>query len=216
MINKETSRRVYQIIKHLGTTQKDFGKTIGIQQSNMSAIVNGHKECSEKLIDKIVTIFGISRKWLLEGEGQMLMKEEIIAEEERMLKGSITYYPLVNLEKRGVFFFEDPYIKTVKMEILGFSNCIAFEAQGDSMDPKIKSGNIVILKEWKKRTFNKQYIYFISTEKGDCLIRYIHPSNKEGKILCVSENPNFKSIEMDKQDIHKIFVLKGQVLRNYL
>lgn len=63
--------RVLKIRKTLGLSQEAFGAKIGMGRSAISKIEKGENELTEKNIKLICKQFGISKDWILTGEGEM-------------------------------------------------------------------------------------------------------------------------------------------------
>lgn len=67
--------RVFEIRKTLGLSQEAFGARIGMGRSAISKIEKGENELTEKNIKLICKQFGVSKKWILTGEGEMRADE---------------------------------------------------------------------------------------------------------------------------------------------
>lgn len=125
------------------------------------------------------------------------------------------YFPSVSGSMGGVEFLDSPNETSIDMIVPGFSECkFAINAYGDSMYPVIKSGQIVLLMEWKENFIEWGRIYLVVTKNGYRTIKYIKPSNEHGSISCESENKeNNPPFNVKLEDIHKIFLVKGWVCR---
>jgi phage repressor protein C with HTH and peptisase S24 domain len=84
---------------------------------------------------------------------------------------------------------------------------------GDSMNPVLHTGEIILCKEWKESFIDFGYIYLIITTENHPMIKYVQPGNDNSKISCVSENSFYKTFEINKTDILKLFVVKGHINR---
>ena len=98
------------------------------------------------------------------------------------------------------------------MNIPGFEDCTdAINVWGDSMYPVLKSGEIIILKEWKESFINYGKIYLVVTRNGNRMIKYLKPAEEKGMIKCVSENPEHPAFDVPLKDILKIYLVKGHI-----
>lgn len=70
-------KRIKILIDRLDLSQRQFAIKILINPSYISRIVQGKVEPSERLIILITNVFGVSRKWLETGEGDMFSGESI-------------------------------------------------------------------------------------------------------------------------------------------
>ena len=99
--------------------------------------------------------------------------------------------------------------------IPGFEDCdIALNVWGDSMEPALNKGEIVLCKEWKENFIEYGYIYLIITRENHRMIKYIQPGSTVNMISCESKNSFYKPFEVDKTDILKLFVIKGHIERS--
>jgi phage repressor protein C with HTH and peptisase S24 domain len=99
--------------------------------------------------------------------------------------------------------------------IPGFEDCdIALNVWGDSMEPALSSGEIILCKEWKENFIEYGYIYLIITRENHRMIKYIQPGSVADKISCESKNSFYKPFEVSKTDILKLFVIKGHIERS--
>ncbi|NQU52056.1 MAG: hypothetical protein HQ522_05910, partial [Bacteroidetes bacterium] len=99
--------------------------------------------------------------------------------------------------------------------IPGFEDCdIALNVWGDSMEPALNSGEIVLCKEWKESFIEYGYMYLIITRENHRMIKYIQPGSVADTISCESRNSFYKPFEVNKTDILKLFVIKGHIERS--
>ena len=97
----------------------------------------------------------------------------------------------------------------------GFEDCdIALNVWGDSMEPALNSGEIVLCKEWKENFIEYGYIYLIITSENHRMIKYVQPGANQETISCESKNSFYKSFEVNRADIFKLFVVKGHIERS--
>lgn len=69
--------RLREIIDHTGLTQKRFAESVELNQSHLSAIINGSKELSGATVEKIAEQYceEYNIGWLLTGRGPMFLSE---------------------------------------------------------------------------------------------------------------------------------------------
>jgi len=68
------SERIKELRKHLGMTQVEFGRKIGIVQGHMTGLETGGKTITAKTFKVICATYGVSEEWLKTGKGQMFAK----------------------------------------------------------------------------------------------------------------------------------------------
>lgn len=69
MVEEKANDRLYKVRIHFKLSQREFAEKIGITQTFYSALELGKKDISKKTAEKVKNEFGISTKWLLNGEG---------------------------------------------------------------------------------------------------------------------------------------------------
>ena len=63
--------RIKELRTSLGMTQSQLAEQIGIGRQAIAYYEGGYREPSDKTINLICATFGISKKWLLTGDGDM-------------------------------------------------------------------------------------------------------------------------------------------------
>ncbi len=72
MIDENFYMRLKKFFKSQGITQTDISDNLGLQQTFVSAMFNGHKSITRQTAQKLSDAYGLSVAWLLTGEGNML------------------------------------------------------------------------------------------------------------------------------------------------
>ncbi len=75
-----------KMVEHTGMTQKNFALKAGISPSYLSAIMNGSKELSGSVIERLAEQYGqtFNIGWLLTGKGEMLLESRQMTLEEKI------------------------------------------------------------------------------------------------------------------------------------
>lgn len=71
----ELIERVKAVVEDSGYTQSAFARKAGIETSNFSKMMSGKQKITVRTCDVISARYGISRKWLIEGVGDMHDKD---------------------------------------------------------------------------------------------------------------------------------------------
>lgn len=77
--------RIVQLRKHLGLTQRAFGKRIGLTDAMVSMIESGKKTMQNRTVSLICYTFGVNEDWLRNGSGDMLTSRADADEERQLL-----------------------------------------------------------------------------------------------------------------------------------
>jgi len=85
---------------------------------------------------------------------------------------------------------------------------------GDSMIPNLHNGSIAICKEWKQSFIEYRHIYLIITSENHRMIKYIMAGSSEETITCESENTLYPPFEIRRDEILKLYIVKGSIERS--
>lgn len=208
---------INKLLIHYQLNPKSFSEAIGLERPQaIYDIQSGKtKSISSKMADKIISAFPeINRSWLLAGEGEMLHG----ATEEAAPHNRIRYWVDVDATAGGVTLFEDQVTdKYIDLDIPEFHDCTdAVNLYGDSMLPLYKSGQIIILKEWMESFIDYGNVYLVITKKGNRMVKYLRKGSDARHVLCVSENKDFDPFEIEKDDILRLYLVKGGISKNTL
>lgn len=130
----------------------------------------------------------------------------------------IRYWVDVDATAGGVTLFDDQVTtKYIDLDIPEFRDCTdAVNLYGDSMLPLYKSGQIIILKEWMESFIDYGNVYLVITKKGNRMVKYLRKGSDAQHVLCVSENKDFDPFEIEKDDILRLYLVKGGISKNTL
>lgn len=67
--------RIKAIREHLGLSQREFGVNLGVSRDVISNIEYNRVQPKELLYKLICEKYSVNEKWLLSGEGEMIVKE---------------------------------------------------------------------------------------------------------------------------------------------
>ena len=177
--------RLIEFLKYLGIGQTAFEEKVGIARSYIS---HNKGSIGTGIIRKIsFTYPELNTNWLITGEGDMLNNDfpSAISKEpitkygvhdenqnrdvtiNKNLKG-IRYHENLDASAGNVGMFDDEKENNGSMIwIPGFEDCTdAINVWGDSMYPVLKSGEIIILKEWRESFIDYGKIYLVITKNG--------------------------------------------------
>jgi phage repressor protein C with HTH and peptisase S24 domain len=193
-------------IKHArgNDTQKEFAKNLGFSSSYLSEVETGKTKPSLQLLLNISQFTKYSLHWLLTGEGAMFIEhsESMVREGSAPYGalGEFTFVPKVALEdgkamevngiKRERYAFRQTWL-----EAKGSMKDLALiEARGDSMDPTVADGDIVLIDRSKKKVVNGT-LYALCT-KNAVMIKRLQPTGAT-RIKVMSDNKLYDSYEID-------------------
>lgn len=193
-----TKEIIQAIMRYKGIKYKShLASMLGVNKSFVSNWES--RDSYRPLISRIKEVFPeINEYWLLTGKGEMV-------EGKSTSMASPTSIQIVDCRMGKT---------NEQMVIPSFSDStIALTFYGDSMSPLIKNGDMVLLREWEEEYIEYGAIFLIMTKSGNRMIRYIHPSKEEGCLCCVSENKIFEPLEIKREEIGSMWIVKGVISR---
>lgn len=204
--------RLKAYLKEKNISQADFAIGIGASTGYVNAIVKTIG--SDKLAIIREKFPDLNIGWLLTGEGEMLKE----ATDVTIPSHRIRYWVDVDATAGGVTQFDDMMSSQyIDLAIPEFRDCTdAVNLYGDSMLPLYKSGQIIILKEWKESFIDYGNVYLVVTKKGNRMVKYLRKGSDADHVLCVSENKEFDSFEILMDDILRLYLVKGSIAKNTL
>lgn len=203
----------YMTTKDLNDNQVTV--SCGLSVGLLGKARRGDSDLGKKAIDKILSFYqDLNRVWLLTGEGEMLKESTDVA----VPHNRIRYWVDVDATAGGVTLFDDQVTnKYIDLDIPEFRDCTdAVNLYGDSMLPLYKSGQIIILKEWMESFIDYGNVYLVITKKGNRMVKYLRKGSDAQHVLCVSENKDFDPFEIEKEDILRLYLVKGGISKNTL
>ena len=155
----EMAERLLLLIKKLDLNKRQFADSINISPGNFSDWINPKKRSlpSTDAIFKISEVHKVNLNWLFTGEGRIFFKRSDGKSKPpshpfTRLRDKYVRLPIVapvscggpieieNIEPEGFVYVSEDFI------ITDHKNYIGFRAEGNSMTPEIKNGDVIILK----------------------------------------------------------------------
>lgn len=208
-------QRLEQVIKWTGLSTNAFASAIGLKRSeNLYQIKRGNNRISKNLAELIAAKYpAVSPAWLLTDQGEMLT-------EQRSLAGAaaargIPYYQMDVL--RVVAAAETP-APTAYLSLPGFEECtLAALAPAGDLDAALPAGAILLLQPVEPSAMLlPDEIYVVATEDF-ALLRYLKPDpTTVGGLLLVTRNAARDPLPVRRDQLKKLFLVKGWVVRKVL
>lgn len=197
-----SKQRLNLILEQTGLTKAELSKKIGFSESAIG------KYCSEdypknkpggKFALLLEKYLGVNSKWLLEGEGNMMLEHAKPSEE--------TWLDLPVMDVRcaagaGAINYEEKQVGTISLpkSVIGSNhNKHIVKVSGESMHPTLKDEDMVIVDLSETEIIDGK-IYVICVQSG-CIIKRLR--RVAAGIEIYSDNPTF-TLETTKADQIKI------------
>lgn len=147
----KTSDQIKMIRQMENLTQAEFAKQLGVSTATIASIENDSRDIPKTLIKKLLKEKNINANWLLTGEGEMFTSRKELHSPIKIMAESLV--------GRLIPYLEQPVSAGFGEELSGDEGknryiCIpdtagkkdlkALRVKGDSMDPTLKDGDIVV------------------------------------------------------------------------
>ena len=199
--------------------QREFAKKLGFSSSYLSEVESGKTKPSLELLVEISQLTKYSLHWLITGVGPMpIESSESRVKEDTVLYGTLEQYTFVpnaiprdemRSENGGINERATPYaFRRTWLQSKGKLEDFVFVlVRGDSMDPTIADGDLVLIDRSKKRVVAGT-LYALRT-KAAVMVKRLQPT-AGARIKVTNDNKLYDSYEIDLKtgDIEVI----GQVI----
>lgn len=141
-------KRLKQVLKKLDITQTSLSKTISISNVVINRYTKDKTMPDYNFLNKLTSAFNVNINWLLTGEGSMFLSENL----KEIGNKHYIDMPVVAAVSCGtpmeieVAEPEDHILLDTNSLPGDFNNYFAFFASGDSMEPYISNGDVVVVK----------------------------------------------------------------------
>lgn len=214
MENGTVKTRLTHFLKYKKMSQMRFEKSIGTSNGFVNSIRQSIQPDKLERIAKLYPELNIA--WLLIGEelgGPMIKEEESPSSVVRTKEEhALPLVPLDAVAGHGDPVFEDERIGDYYY-VSEFNECdFLIRVKGDSMVPKFAGGDLLACRKVVDAFFFQWgRCYVIYTQSQGVMVKRIHPSEKEGYIKCVSENPKYAPFEVPMDDIVSVALVNGSI-----
>ena len=216
-MGNEIQKRIQQAVDTLCDGNKsEFCRRINRPAQAIKDIVGGKGSAPgyDLIYDILSSDLGISPKWLILGDGDMLSGFDSLDSEPQPKLAAHTL-PLIPLEAfagPGLPAYEDLKIEDY-YTVTDFKNSdFLIRVKGDSMTPKYNGGDLVACKKVTE-TYFLQWgrVYVIYTQSQGIMIKRVEPADDNDYIKCVSDNPKYAPFDVPKSDIVSIALVNGAI-----
>jgi len=223
------SKRLGEYIEAKGYSYYAFENSVNASRGGISKAVKEGKSIGSNMLAKILSAYpDLNAEWLLTGQGEMFNPR---------VSGNITTYKLktdaaVESQKIPLYDIEAvaglvPLFSDAKnlqpvdhISIPYLPKCDgAVYVTGDSMQPLLKSGDIVLYKQLhdiqNEIFWGEMYLLGLDVSGDEYVtVKYIRKSEKEGFVVLASHNPDHQDKEIPIDKIKALALVKASIRIN--
>ncbi len=224
------SLRVGEYIEAKGISYYAFENSLGASRGSISKAVKDGKSIGSNMLEKIIATYSdLNPTWLLTGQGSMFLEGQGGNVKTYRLKTDTSVdsqqIPLYDLEAVAglvpIFANTNVQKPVDHISIPHLPKCDgAVYVTGDSMDPLLKSGDIVMYKEVHDILngifWGEMYLLGIDMGSGEeyITVKYIQRSEYPGCVKLVSENPRHQPKDVELEKIRALALVKASIRMN--
>jgi len=194
-------------------TQAEAAERLGISRQTL-VNYTGKAELSEDFVQNVKENLGIDLN-SSETIGRMIKEPPPKWSEPTLRK--IPFYA-IDVSAGDISFYQDfNESPAYYIDLPGFNDCdLAMPVYGDSMYPKIKNGDIVLLKKINDHSIiSYGEIYLVITAENR-LLKYVRKHSDKSMITLLSENERFDEIEVERDKVKHLFIYKGKIEKSQI
>jgi len=217
------NERIKELREKSGIKQKELAEKLKVSATIISAYEKGKRMPSRKMVEKIAKFFNVSTDYLLGNTddptlsslkeivksfiGESKQKEKHL---EKLKLRLVAVYDGANAGKTGIFP-NDTVIQSFATIPIDSPGSYGVIVHGDSMEPAISDGDIVIVDPNQDVPNGKKGVVFVD---GGVLIKRIYRHNDS--VSLVSDNPEYPPIVIKSSELpvyllgKVVFVLKRE------
>lgn len=190
-------------------SQAEIARRMGMDPSNLSKYLNRKTPVNRALINRLTLDMGVSRQWLLQGEGNPFDDDSAPAP-VRMANGTPVYDIDVTagcspLER---MFTTERITGYVDLPDINPGSVIV-RVSGDSMEPKIINGGFVAIRPIKSADYifwGQTYVIVMEDYRMVKVLRR-HPLD-DNMVILHSVNPEYDDMDIRRDDIQALFLVE--------
>ncbi|SDK37271.1 Peptidase S24-like [Catalinimonas alkaloidigena] len=218
------AERLATLRKQTGLTQREAGSRVGVSHSRINVYEkDSNVRIKVPVLRKLAALYGTTPEYIETGEKKVnqplnKMPPRVIVLDPTETRENILFVP-VKAQAGYPRLLNDPsFIRDLQtFSIPGFTNGTyrIFEVAGDSMQPIIQPGDLLICEHIESLEEIKDGdIYVIVSTEGILVKRCINAVRKRGAVIIESENPEYKPDVVMAADILEVWRYKAKITRN--
>ncbi len=206
-------KRLKQLLNKLEMTQAGLSRAIGISNVVINRYIKDKTTPDYNFLSKIAESYNVNINWLINGEGTIFVSDNL----KRI--GAKDYYslPIVAAVSCGTpqeieQAEPEDFILMDSGALPGdFSQYFAFYASGDSMEPYISSGDVVIVKkndQWEKAD-DRVCVVMVN---GEVTLKKVTIFSEGKEILLSPYNKEYSPILINADTVESVYLIGTAIM----
>ena len=203
--------RIVKYLESKGVKVSAFEREMGWGNTTLSkAYKTGGAIGSDKIEKILSTCTDLSPLWLITGQGPMLKDGEAVQNSLEVKR--LPLIPFEAVAGPGQPIYEDERIGGYYY-VSEFKECdFLIRVKGDSMAPHFVGGDLLACRKVVDAFFFQWgRCYVVYTRSQGVMVKRVQPSEKEGWITCVSDNPKYAPFDVPLEDVVSVALGNGSI-----
>jgi transcriptional regulator with XRE-family HTH domain len=242
-----SGEKIELIIKQLGLTVNSFALKMGRKPTIIYNIISGRNNPGLDVISDILKTYNLSAEWFINDVGEPFVKQSqepvkqtltIKEPDQEYLTGKNTRVLAITQDSRGKENIEmvqskaaASYIDNLQTpEFIGNlpkmfipagqlqgGTFRGFEVKGNSMEPTLQNGSIVIgrfVDNWI-RDIKDDWIYIIVSQEAILVKRVLNRIEARKQLYLKSDNYEYEPRNIDIDEVKEVWMLKAELRYNF-
>ena len=210
-VNQEFKNIINRIKYEYSLNQSQIADRLGVKKTYLSDMINGRVPYNETMNKKSM-MFSLAANEQSSYTKEDTLKISTSDIKEGDYSGTLVYDmdATCGTDDRDIYFTQEDIIGSVNLPGINKESKI-IRANGDSMEPKVYDGNMVVIREihnWDDIFYGQMYLILLDEYR---MIKYIrrYEQDETNYIILRSENPLYDDIKLHKNKIRKLFVVEN-------
>lgn len=218
METEGVKERLTKYLEYKGISQSRFEKSLGMSNGYVNNI---RMSITPDKLQKIALSYpDLNIAWLMIGktggemtigntQGSPLSKKET---DEKPEANALPLIPFDAVAGPGTPIYEDERVGEYYY-VSEFKECdFLIRVKGDSMAPHFAGGDLLACRKVVDAFFFQWgRCYVVYTRSQGVMVKRIQPSEKEGYIQCVSDNPKYAPFDVPLEDVVSVALVNGSI-----
>lgn len=202
--------------------QIELANYLGINKSQMSKIVSGQAPFRHEFLVKVLsndkgwnTEFLTDPLWAkLEEDGKKMSSEgaSVVRKSLESANKALPLIPFDAVAGPGDPVYEDERVEDYYTVSEFKDSDFLIRVKGDSMSPHFTGGDLLACKKVADVYFLQWgRCYVVLTRSQGAMVKRVQPSDKDGCIKCVSDNPRYAPFDVPMDDVVSVALVNGSI-----
>ncbi|PWJ34098.1 XRE family transcriptional regulator [Sediminitomix flava] len=209
------SVRLREFLFNQKLTNRELELQMGLSNGMIGKIIKGQSSISIARLEKLFVAYpDLNPNWLFIGKGKMFFSEEEDEKKRINYSNAIPHFDIEATAGDTLVFEENAEMVKDFFYLPNYSDCdFAVNVWGDSMFPRLKSGDIVLCKKLSDTGFIDYGEMYLVVTNEQRLLKYIRKAEDDTCFRLVSENEHYDDIEVQKDQVLGVYAVKGRIER---